>query len=137
MRIRDPIAEADEPFNMIPLTDMVFNLLIFFMAATTFAQVEREMGLALPKTAAFASLSAAPQQLVINVGENGQPVVAAKAYSIDGIAELVKAAVGKNPDASIIIRSDRRGAREPLLEVFEACKRAGGQKVNISFVSGG
>src|SRR6266516_7746674 len=31
VRIRDAVIE-EEPYNLVPLTDMVFNLLIFFMA---------------------------------------------------------------------------------------------------------
>ena len=71
MRIKDPISESDEPFNLVPLTDMVFNLLIFFMAATTFTQIEKDMSLQLPKTSAFRTLSQPPQQLVINIRQDG------------------------------------------------------------------
>jgi biopolymer transport protein ExbD len=136
MRIRDPIHEAEEPFNLIPLTDMVFNLLIFFMAATTFAQVEREMGLSLPTASTFASLSAVPQQLVINLDEKGNPIVSRKEFTMDGLAGLVGQVVAKNPDAKVIIRADRRGEREPFFRVLETCKRAGVKQANISFVSG-
>ena len=70
MRIRDIQAEMEEPYNLIPLTDMVFNLLIFFMAATSFTQLEKEMGVQLPKTAPFQTMSAPPKQLIINIKEN-------------------------------------------------------------------
>ena len=136
MRIRDPIHEAEEPFNLIPLTDMVFNLLIFFMAATTFAQVEREMGLSLPTASTFASLSAVPQQLVINLDDKGNPIVSHKEFSMDGLGGLVSQVVAKNADAKVIIRADRRGEREPFFRVLDICKRAGVKQANISFVSG-
>src|SRR3954467_14376814 len=94
MRIKDPITEGEEPYNLIPLTDMVFNLLIFFMAATTFAQVERELGMQLPRAEAggggggggwgggggFAALGGAGSQLVINIDERGTPLVMKKEY---------------------------------------------------------
>ena len=51
MRIRDPFTEQEEGYNLVPLTDMVFNLLIFFMCATTFARVEKELSVQLPRTA--------------------------------------------------------------------------------------
>jgi biopolymer transport protein ExbD len=137
MRIRDPINEAEEPFNLIPLTDMVFNLLIFFMAATTFAQVEREMGLNLPSATTFASLSAVPQQLVINLDEKGKPIVSHKEYTMDALLDLVRQVVAKNPDAKVIIRADRRGERDPFFRVLDVCKRAGVKQANISFVSAG
>ena len=84
MRIKDPLSEPEEPFNLIPLTDMVFNLLIFFMAATSFTQIEKEMAVQLPKTAPFQTMSAPPKQLVINIKADGSTVVAGKTYERTG-----------------------------------------------------
>ena len=136
MRIHDPISEADEPFNLIPLTDMVFNLLIFFMAATTFAQVEREMGVKLPRATSFASMSAAPQQLVINITDAGEPIVAKKKYDLVGLAELLKSVVEKNPNASVIIRADERGLVKGFAQVLDVCKRSGVNEAKIGYMSG-
>jgi biopolymer transport protein ExbD len=136
MRIHDPISEAEEPFNLIPLTDMVFNLLIFFMAATTFAQVEREMGVKLPRATSFASMSAAPQQLVINITDAGEPIVAKKKYDLVGLAELLKSVVEKNPNASVIIRADERGLVKGFAQVLDVCKRSGVNEAKIGYMSG-
>ena len=136
MRIRDPIAEAEEPYNLIPLTDMVFNLLIFFMAATTFAQVERELGVQLPKATAFSTLSAAPQQLTINIDQDGTPVVLRKRYDMQGLTEMVQAAVRKNPDASVLIRADERGYVKGFAAVIDVCKRAGVREAKIGYLTG-
>ncbi len=136
MRIHDPISEADEPFNLIPLTDMVFNLLIFFMAATTVAQVEREMGVKLPRATSFASMSAAPQQLVINITDAGEPIVAKKKYDLVGLAGLLKSVVEKNPNASVIIRADERGLVKGFAQVLDVCKRSGVNEAKIGYMSG-
>ncbi len=137
MRIRDPIHEAEEPFNLVPLTDMVFNLLIFFMAATTFSQIERELGVNLPKTSAFASLSAVPQQLVININSQGQPIVSHKTLDLAGLSEVLAATLKKNPDASVIVRADEDGKVRTFAAVLDVCKRAGVKQANLSYVSGG
>src|SRR4026209_147619 len=88
MRIKDPISESEEPFNLVPLTDMVFNLLIFFMAATTFTQIEKDMSLQLPQTSASRPLSAPPQQLVINIRQDGSTWVNGNHYEGDGLKKL-------------------------------------------------
>ena len=81
MRIHDPNTEGEEPFNLVPLTDMVFNLLIFFMCATTFAQIEKDLSVQLPQaSSSFKPLSAAPEQLIINVKEDGSATVSVVAY---------------------------------------------------------
>src|SRR3954468_7078612 len=98
MRIKDPMTEGEEPYNLVPLTDMVFNLLIFFMCATTFAQIEKELSVQLPRTtSSFKPLSAAPRQFIINVKETGDAVVAGRTYDAGGLAELVASAVKQDP----------------------------------------
>jgi biopolymer transport protein ExbD len=138
MRIRDPIVEAEEPFNFVPLTDMVFNLLIFFMAATTFAQVERELSVNLPRATASAGASAVPKQLVINVTEAGKAIVYRKTYDEPaGLTGVLKAALTKNPDAAVIVRADERATVKHLAAVLEVCKQAGVKQANLSYVTGG
>ena len=135
MRIRDPITEAEEPYNLVPLTDMVFNLLIFFMAATTFAQVEKELGVQLPQETSSAGMSAVPQQLVINIDEQGRPIVARRPYDLNGLGELLRGVVAKNPRATVVIRADERGLVKGFAQVLDACKRAGVPEAKIGYVS--
>ena len=138
MRIKDPFHEAEEPYNLVPLTDMVFNLLIFFMAATTFAQVEKQLGIDLARASAQGrTLSAAPRQLTINVDERGQPVVLQKPLTLAALSDEVKARAGRTPGLTVIIRADRRGRVEGLDAVLDVCKRAGVNKVEISYLTGG
>ena len=91
MRIKDPFHEAEEPYNLIPLTDMVFNLLIFFMCATTFVQVEKEMSLELPKTGSAKGMAnpASAEQLIINIDRDGKIIISGKAYDKDTLARRV------------------------------------------------
>ncbi len=106
MRIKDPMTEGEEPYNLVPLTDMVFNLLIFFMCATTFAQIEKEMTVQLPHTtASFRPLSAPPRQLIINVREDGAAVVAGRNCDPKELAGVLTAAIAKDAATSVIVRA--------------------------------
>src|SRR3954454_624885 len=105
MRIRDPIIE-EEPYNLVPLTDMVFNLLIFFMAATTFTQIEKDLAVQLPKAGGFQTLSQAPRQIIINVRQDGTTTVDGKERTADQLSELLSAAVKIDPSREVLIRVD-------------------------------
>lgn len=137
MRIKDPLGEPEEPFNLIPLTDMVFNLLIFFMAATTFAQVEKEIGIKLPKASSFQTLSAPPKQMIINIDEEGRPIVEHKTYDLVSLREQIAAMLKRNKDSSVIIRADRRGRVEGFADVVDVCKNAGVAEAKIVYLGGG
>ena len=137
MRIKDPLSEGEEPYNLVPLTDMVFNLLIFFMCATTFAQVEKELAVQLPHTATFAPLSAQPQQIVINIKQDGATVVNGKTYEPKPLAELLTGSLKRRPDTSIVIRADERSIMKYFAGVARTCKQAGVTETRISYIDDG
>src|SRR3954463_9831919 len=104
MRIHDPIADSEEPFNLVPLTDMVFNLLIFFMCATTFVKLEKELGVQLPTTGASVTpLSAPPKQLIINIKQDGAVFVSAQQLDDAALGKLLTDNLRNNPDKEILI----------------------------------
>ena len=135
MRIKDPMTEGEEPYNLVPLTDMVFNLLIFFMCATTFAQIEKELSVQLPHTSSsFRPLSAAPRQLIINVREDGAAVVNGKTCDPTELGELLTAAITKDPATSVIVRADERTIMRHFASVAGICRRSGVGETRISYV---
>jgi biopolymer transport protein ExbD len=137
MRIRDPNNEGEEPFNLVPLTDMVFNLLIFFMAATTFTQIEKDMSLQLPKTSAFRSLSQLPPQITINIREDGSTWVNGARYEPDGLRTLLTSAVRDNPEREVLVRADERTIMKHYATVIAGCRAAGVKHNKIAFLEGG
>ena len=134
MRIRDVQAEMEEPYNLIPLTDMVFNLLIFFMAATSFTQLEKEMGVQLPKTAPFQTMSAPPKQLIINIKADGTTVVAGKAYDSEQLSQLVASTAKTDPNRAVLIRADERTIMKYFAGVATLCRRAGASELKIGLL---
>jgi biopolymer transport protein ExbD len=135
MRIKDPMTEGEEPYNLVPLTDMVFNLLIFFMCATTFAQIEKELSVQLPHTtSSFKPLSAAPRQLVINVKDSGEAVINGKSYDAKDLSEMVASAVKQDASTSIIVRADERTIMKHFATVASLCRGAGVQETRISYI---
>lgn len=139
MRIHDPIAEAEEPYNLIPLTDMVFNLLIFFMCATTFVQVEKEMSLELPRTGSAKGMAnpASVEQLIINISRDGKIIISGQAYDKDALARRVTEAVAKRKDQSVVIRADERSFVEYFADVARICTQAGVKEVKLVYLNGG
>jgi biopolymer transport protein ExbD len=135
MRIKDPMTEGEEPYNLVPLTDMVFNLLIFFMCATTFAQIEKEVAVQLPRTtASFKPLSAPQRQLIINVREDGSAVVNAHTYSQADLVDVVSSAMTKDPTTSVVVRADERTIMRHFAGVAAVCRKAGVGETRISYI---
>ena len=136
MRIHDPAIE-EEPYNMIPLTDMVFNLLIFFMAATTFTQIEKDLAVQLPKAGGFQTLSQAPRQIVINIRQDGTTYVDGRQRSDADLSEMLSAAVKVDPGREVLIRVDERSIMQHFARVATLCRRAGVHPTKIGYLDSG
>ena len=134
MRIRDVQGEAEEPYNLIPLMDMAFNLLIFFMAATSFTQIEKDLKVQLPRSAPFQTMSAPPKQIVINIRQDGSNVVAGKTYTNDELAKLLETEIKPDPNRAVLIRADERSIMKYFAGVASLCRRSGVNELKIGLL---
>lgn len=132
LKARD--AETGPSIEMMPLIDMVFLLLIFFLVATTFRQAERELNIALPYAASAGPISTALREIVVNVDAEGQIVVAARKMSADEFREMITQAAAANAEQKVSVRGDRKVAYEHVVRVLDICKAAGIQEPYLDTV---
>ena len=133
MRIKAEHIE-EEPINLMPLIDMVFLLLIFFLVATTIAQEEREIAVQLPGAAAVEPLSAPPQQLIINILEDGQTKVAGTIYTRPQLSAVLTSLSQNESEREVLIRADLRSIHKHLASVVSLCSKAGITEFKIGYI---
>ena len=63
--------EGDD-MNMTPLIDVVFNLLVFFLVATSFQRIQRELQVALPRAKASEVVSMDIQPVAVTISRSGE-----------------------------------------------------------------
>ena len=125
MKIPDDERADDLALNLTPMIDVVFLLLIFFMVATTFLDPEREIDLDLPEAESSTMPEEAPDQIVINVFEDGRISLAGRTVDRDGLLENLRQAARVNPTTPVTIRGARLVAHERIVAVMDACGVAG------------
>ncbi len=126
--------EPGPAFDMTPMVDTVFNLLIFFLMATTVAQAEREMKITLPIARAAGPVSATLREIVINVDEGGVIFVAGHRVDPTEVRDMITAAVAANPQQKVTVRGDRRCAYGGVVKVLDICKAGGIQEPYLDTV---
>ena len=126
--IRNADPHTDLHVDFVPMVDVLFNLLIFFLLATSMAQAEREMHIALPHAAASGPITAAFREIIVNVDETGRAIVGGKPITDDDLAAMLKTAVDSNPDQKVSIRGDRSTAYANVAHVLDLCKASGVQQ---------
>ncbi|MDO4551563.1 MAG: biopolymer transporter ExbD [Planctomycetia bacterium] len=89
MEISKNRRSAPVSFNMTPMIDVVFLLIIFFLVASHFGQQESSVEVDLPK--AKAGLSLAEQEnrrLTVSLPESGHVYLGSREVSVEELAEI-------------------------------------------------
>jgi len=133
VRIRDQATEGEEGVNLMPLIDMVFLLLIFFLVATTMAQEEREINVQLPAISDVVPLSAPPPQMIINIRADGTPVIARKTYTWQQLADLLARISRDEPNRKVLIRADKKSLHHYYASVVGLCIKVGISEARIGY----
>jgi len=127
---------SDIAIDLTPVIDMVFNLLIFFLVATSFQQLEREMKIALPHAGSAGPISAMLKEIVVNVDAEGGMIVSGRPIAAEELRTMVKEAVAVNPDQKVTVRGDRTTAYANIVAVLDICKGNGIQEPYLDTVVG-
>jgi biopolymer transport protein ExbD len=125
-------AEDEVPINLTPMLDMTFNLLLFFLAATTFAKEEVALDLRLPEARSGQQSSGAALQLIINVFANGRLSVEGREVTFEALRQKLEVASQRNREQAVIIRGDRQAQFGVGLQVLDACRLAKIKKVDFA-----
>jgi biopolymer transport protein ExbD len=91
-------SKEDEDFQMAPIIDCVFLLLIYFMLTTTLLKTEADLGIQLPGTVRQAVALKMPDEQIIEIHPDGGVILNGLAFDTPGSREMPPPA-----------RSSRRG----------------------------
>lgn len=126
-------SDSDEELgiNLMPLVDVVFLLLIFFLAATTFSRDEVELDLRLPE-AKTGEAGKADRQLIINVSSDGSLTMGGRKVTFEALKQKLVAAVSRNKDQAVLVRGDKAAQFGIGLQVLDTCRMAKVKKVDFA-----
>jgi biopolymer transport protein ExbD len=118
--------------NLTPMIDVVFLLIIFFMAASKFAEVEADIELQLPEVAAAAPLTSAPKQRTVSVERDGQVQLDGEIVSLDELTSRLSSAQREYSQLSVVIRGDAKCDFQHVAAALSACKDANISELGIT-----
>lgn len=111
--------------NLTPIIDMVFLLLIFFLVATKFSDLERDVRVDPPSSRNTRPVTAMSKEIVVNVTTEGRFLIAGVALGVNELEQVISTAVAKNPKQSVVIRGDKKAMLQFAVNVLELCERHG------------
>ena len=130
---------AEEPeINLIPFIDVLLVVLIFLMLSTTFSRFT-ELQINLP-AANSDRLRERPGEIIVSVSADGRYAVnrrMVEGRSVDLLASELRNAAAGREDTVIIISADATAAHQSVVNVLDAARRAGLQRLTFATQSSG
>jgi len=126
--------EEDYSIPMTPMIDIVFQLLIFFLLASTVADEERDIQINLPRgTQGEARGAAAGTRLVVGLRQDGSVTLGGQAIELPELRKRLNDAGRAKEKPSISIRWDRKAFVEKAAAVLQYCAEAGLDRVKFEY----
>ncbi len=129
--------DGDMGFQIAPMVDVVFVLMVFFMAMSGQQVNERELNIALPS--GLKAEGPPPTLLLIDISAEGQVTMNNQAFGTpadknlgalrDSLKNIIEQFGGKDP---VIIRPNPQTRHERIVDVLNAAAAAGVTKLSFS-----
>ena len=132
MNFRRGRREDYPEINLIPFIDILLVIVIFLAVTTTYARFA-ELKIDLP-TSGAEQTPTQPKQIEVAVGESGRYQVddaTVGEASVDELAAALKKAAGEQTDPVVVINADARAAHQSVVNVMEAARQVGLNRITF------
>lgn len=122
-------------FNITPMIDVVFNLIIFFLVASHYARSEATVELELPKaTGGEAELESSGRRLTITLPVDGSIYLGGEPSSLAEIASRLQGSAASHGrgEVEVRVRTDRRVPFSRIAPLLQECSRVGIQRLRFA-----
>ena len=133
MRLSTRRNDEEPELNLIPLIDVIFVLIIFFVATTTFNQ-RSTMKLQLPTAQAVAKAELGePLNIIVDaeghyfIGENE-----VLKSDVGSLKEAIVAVAGQDRSMPVMLRADARTPHQSVITAMDALGQLGFVKLSIA-----
>jgi biopolymer transport protein ExbD len=120
-------------FQMAPMIDIVFLLLIFFIVTGQLSKSETELDVSVPTTAEGAEPERVQGEKIINVLIDGRVIVDRTPLTQDELFVMMKKLAELYKNQPIRLRADSKTEYQHVINVISTCTKAG--IWNISFAT--
>ena len=128
---------AEEQFQIAPMIDIVFILLVFFVVTYAVAREERLLSVRLPEAQAAQPEKRSQEEIMVNLNAGGVIVVNRQVLTPEALESRLRKLSSFLEDPGVIIRADGACAHEHVVRVMDICARNDVPRVYFSAVRTG
>jgi len=115
---------GEDTINLTPLLDVIFNLIFFFLLATTLKQTRAFLEVRLPHATRSQVAEAPKKTLVITLTGEDRIFVETRELTLEELERELRETAPGDVDR-MILRGDAMAHHQAVVRVLDACARAG------------
>jgi biopolymer transport protein ExbD len=112
--------------EIIPMIDVIFFLLVFFMISSLSHEKFGSVAVNLPKTSSMAN--AVTQKVIVSIKASGEIFLNENKTTLEALPELVSHAMKDMPDETVIVNADKAVSYGLIMSVLDEVKKIGVRK---------
>ncbi len=134
MNFRKQSVPEPAGFQIAPMVDIVFLLLIFFLVTWNFARYETELDVKVPTAKEGKESRRAAGEVIINVRTDGTIVMNRRPLTAQELDSTLRKISELYPDQAVILRGDEDTDYRHIVNVLDICRAA--NIWNVAFATG-
>jgi biopolymer transport protein ExbD len=119
--------------NLTPMIDVLFTLILFFMVAAKFSEIDHELEVDLPLVAEAGTTTVekkSPRMILVQA--DGQVRLDGQVIATDELTLQLKSAAGTDSELQVVIQGDKDCPFQHIAATMAACREAGVAELGIS-----
>ena len=130
MKFRERRVVENPRLMIIPMIDIIFFLLVFFMMSTMFMVEQKVLPVTLP-SASTAEMDM-HRTVPVTVMADGSLRFNEDSVNLNELAIRVEAELRRDRDSRFVLRADRRAAYGQVVDVLNQLRRLGVQRLTVA-----
>jgi biopolymer transport protein ExbD len=132
MKINLDTAPDDAQIQIIPLIDVIFCILTFFILAAL--QLTRQQGMNVDLPKASTGVVQMRQMLVVSIDAAGQTYIDKNPINRADLFDLLKKYRQENPDGLLVLNASQNAFYNDVIQVLDVLRAVGGDKVALATI---
>jgi biopolymer transport protein ExbD len=140
VKINQQVSSDDVQIQLVPLIDVIFCILTFFLLAALQFTRQQAINIDLPKASTGTSSSATFQGksniLPVTIDAVGQTYVEKQVVQREQLAEILRKYVQENPSGTLVLNASRTATYNDVIQTLDLLRQVGGDRVSLGIIPG-
>jgi biopolymer transport protein ExbD len=136
VNLHTPIEEVQ--IQIIPLIDVVFCILTFFLLAALQFTRQQAINVDLPKASpsSVSGITSQSGSLIVTIDAVGNTYIEKQPVKQEDLGQRLKEYLQANPSAVVVLNASRTATYNDVIETLDLLRRVGGDRVSLGIIPG-